>query len=40
MFIKSYFYKETNSFDNNMIKINGVRNTSSYDVIRRVAWKT
>ena len=24
MFIKSYFYKETNSYDNNMIKINDV----------------
>ena len=33
MFIKSYFYKETNSFDNKMIKINGIRTTSSYDVI-------
>ena len=40
MFIKSYFSKETISFDNKMIKIDGIRNTSSYGVIRRVAWKT
>ena len=32
MFIKSYFYKETNSFDNKIIKINGIR-TTSYDVV-------
>ena len=32
MFIKSYFWKETNSFDNKMIKINGIR-TTSYDEI-------
>ena len=31
VFIQSYFYKETNSFDNKMIKINGIR-TTSYDV--------
>ena len=32
MFIKSYFCKETNSFDKKMIKINRIR-TTSYDVI-------
>ena len=33
MLIKSYFYKETNNFDNKMLKINGIRTTSTYDVI-------
>ena len=32
MFIKAYFWKETNSFDNKFIKINDIRTTSD-DVI-------
>ena len=30
---KTLFFRKKNSFDNKMIKINGIRTTSSYDVI-------